>query len=116
MWIGDGFCDDMANRIECNYDGGDCCGSNANYQFCFECLCLPINGSTIPPVTSTGKHFDLYILDMYIRPTLAADPIGFLCHTFYVIISMSYFLCYTFYVILFISHFLCHTLHIRFLH
>ena len=59
MWIGDGFCDDLANRIECNYDGGDCCGSDANHQYCSECLCLPINGSTpLPPVTTTGKHFD----------------------------------------------------------
>ena len=31
-WIGDGFCDDPTNNNECNYDGGDCCGSDINTQ------------------------------------------------------------------------------------
>lgn len=25
MWVGDGYCDSVANNPECNYDGGDCC-------------------------------------------------------------------------------------------
>ena len=33
-WIGDGFCDDQYNIPECNYDGGDCCGSCTNTNHC----------------------------------------------------------------------------------
>ena len=41
LWkIGDGFCDDMANNVECSYDGGDCCGPHVKKEFCFECQCL----------------------------------------------------------------------------
>ena len=35
--IGNGACDDWPqglNKVECNYDGGDCCGSNTNLGFC----------------------------------------------------------------------------------
>ena len=39
-WIGDGYCDDINNNVGCNFDGGDCCGSNVNTQYCTECLCL----------------------------------------------------------------------------
>ena len=39
-WIGDGYCDDSHNNIGCNFDGGDCCGSNVNAQYCIECICL----------------------------------------------------------------------------
>ena len=38
-WIGDGFCDDMNNNEDCDYDGGDCCGILTNKEFCLECLC-----------------------------------------------------------------------------
>jgi len=34
-WIGDGYCDDTNNNEECQWDGGDCCGStciNNNYD------------------------------------------------------------------------------------
>ena len=24
--VGDGICNDETNNLECNYDGGDCCG------------------------------------------------------------------------------------------
>ena len=24
-WLGNGFCDDQLNKVECNFDGGDCC-------------------------------------------------------------------------------------------
>ena len=49
-WSGDGFCDDVNNIIECNYDGGDCCGSNVNEQYCTQCLCIS-GGDTLPPIT-----------------------------------------------------------------
>ena len=33
-WIGDGYCDDGANSLDCNFDGGDCCGPNVNTDYC----------------------------------------------------------------------------------
>ena len=48
-WAGDGSCDDATNIIVCNYDGGDCCGSEVNIAYCQHCLCLS-NSSTLPPV------------------------------------------------------------------
>ena len=39
-WIGDDYCDDINNNVNCNFDDGDCCGSNVNTQYCTECLCL----------------------------------------------------------------------------
>ncbi len=43
--IGDGYCDDVANNEQCEFDGGDCCrgedgDSPVNCNFCSECLCL----------------------------------------------------------------------------
>ena len=40
---GDGFCDDGNNHEGCEYDGGDCCGSNINTEHCIECQCLDPN-------------------------------------------------------------------------
>merc|ERR1712054_565805 len=40
---GDGFCDDNNNNMACNWDGGDCCGPNANKQYCKACKCLDCN-------------------------------------------------------------------------
>ena len=39
-WVGNGFCDDLANTMECNYDGGDCCGFCVNEEYCNNCECL----------------------------------------------------------------------------
>ena len=39
-WITDGYCDDINNHLACNYDGGDCCGTNVNTQYCSDCQCL----------------------------------------------------------------------------
>ena len=39
-WIGDGYCDDETNNAGCHFDGGDCCGSNINTEWCAECNCL----------------------------------------------------------------------------
>ena len=46
---GDGICDDLTNHEACEYDGGDCCGSNVASRYCIECQCLDPNyggGST----------------------------------------------------------------------
>ena len=39
-FYGDEFCDDLNNNAECNFDGGDCCGTDVNKLFCNECQCL----------------------------------------------------------------------------
>ena len=33
-FVGDGYCDDGANNLDCNFDGGDCCGTNVMTNFC----------------------------------------------------------------------------------
>ena len=38
--VGDGFCNDETNIHNCNYDGGDCCGSCVVTEKCSECQCL----------------------------------------------------------------------------
>ena len=40
QWVGDGYCDDVSNTIECNYDGGDCCLDNTNTVSFFYIYCL----------------------------------------------------------------------------
>ena len=39
-WIGDGYCDDVNNNEDCQWDGGDCCGNSVNTQYCQVCACL----------------------------------------------------------------------------
>ena len=39
-WIGDNYCDDATNNEECEWDGGDCCGSNVNTNYCTICECI----------------------------------------------------------------------------
>ena len=43
-WHADGYCDDENNNEACFFDGGDCCGSNVNTNYCTECLCLDGGG------------------------------------------------------------------------
>ena len=47
---GDGYCNDETNNEHCNYDGGDCCGSCVNKQYCSQCACL--GGDTDSNVTN----------------------------------------------------------------
>ena len=37
--IGNGFCNDETNNADCNFDGGDCCGSCINTDYCTSCNC-----------------------------------------------------------------------------
>jgi len=37
---GDGICDDVNNNKGCEFDGGDCCGSQVNVKYCTVCKCL----------------------------------------------------------------------------
>ena len=39
LWISDGQCDDESNKLDCHYDGGDCCLTNANLTICIKCIC-----------------------------------------------------------------------------
>jgi hypothetical protein len=59
-WIGDDYCDDENNNVECSYDGGDCCGCNVVTSWCSVCACLDPNesggGTTCPPTTTTTHN------------------------------------------------------------
>ena len=55
-WVGDGYCDDTTNNMVCNYDGGDCCGSNINTQYCSECQCLDGNNGTMTTTPVYGNR------------------------------------------------------------
>ena len=52
--VGNGYCNDEANIVECNYDGGDCCGVCGNKDYCVECLCH-VEAETYPSVSC--KYF-----------------------------------------------------------
>ena len=58
-WIGDNYCDDINNYVECNFDGGDCCGSNVNTQYCTECLCLEGGGGGGSEGTTTSSNITI---------------------------------------------------------
>ena len=38
--VGDNFCNDETNIVECNYDGGDCCLSSIIKDRCLQCNCF----------------------------------------------------------------------------
>ena len=38
--VHNGFCNDETNNLNCNYDGGDCCGYSINSEHCNECTCF----------------------------------------------------------------------------
>ena len=84
--VGDWFCDDDANTLECQYDGGDCCGGY--HTWCIECECY--EESTEKPSTfqdmikkciETDENVNLtyivsklkYPRDEYIQATLLQD-------------------------------------------
>ena len=54
-WIADGYCDDINNNMDCNYDGDDCCGCNVMTLHCGECanLCIDPNVTTTCPQSTT---------------------------------------------------------------
>ena len=41
QWKEDKWCDDDNNNCGCEWDGGDCCGTENKYQapYCTECEC-----------------------------------------------------------------------------
>ena len=50
------FCEPLKNQ-ECNFDGGDCCGSCINTQFCTECYCFENIFSNAVPNALVGDNF-----------------------------------------------------------
>ena len=40
LMSGDGYCDDVNNKQECNFDGGDCCLDTVLEDYCKICECL----------------------------------------------------------------------------
>ena len=50
--ISDGFCNDETNNVECDFDGGDCCGTCVLTQQCSECLCLGNSSRNMESSTS----------------------------------------------------------------
>ena len=52
--IGDGYCNDEVNIVDCDFDGGDCCGSCINTDLCTSCSCLG-NITVVPnPLVGDG--------------------------------------------------------------
>ena len=58
-WVGDGFCDDQLNTIDCNFDEGDCCVPNVNTKYCTDCVCLGGNGAT---TKMNGNYYMVIII------------------------------------------------------
>ena len=51
--IGDNYCDDVTNTLECNFDGGDCCNVESNREMCWPCICYVFDYEA--PNGTTGK-------------------------------------------------------------
>ena len=59
--IGDGSCDGFLNNKENRYDGGDCCGEDANMDFCHNgvCECVdPNHGRVLDFGLSIDSQFE----------------------------------------------------------
>ena len=54
--IGDGYCHDQLNNIECSFDAGDCCGRCVITEYCSVCECIAEdnNQNTINPLIGNG--------------------------------------------------------------
>ena len=65
--VGNGLCDDVFNRPECDFDGGDCCLPTINEFHCLKCVCLNEETyttikpwwltSTQPPIECELNHY-----------------------------------------------------------
>ena len=52
-FIGDGYCDDVLNNLDCGFDEGDCCLNNTITLFCTICKCYD----------DTPKEYDSCMVD-----------------------------------------------------
>ena len=66
-YVGDTFCDDDNNNLECDYDGGDCCGGQMT--FCSVCWCA-ISNMTFADYTEyliSKWFFQVMYKDIYVK-------------------------------------------------
>ena len=59
--VGDGFCHDETNNLHCAFDGGDCCGSCINKNYCLSCECFIGDNNAAPennPLVGDGNCQD----------------------------------------------------------
>ena len=54
--VGNSFCDDETNNVECNFDGGDCCGTSVNMDNCLDCACHEETGPTGKSILEYMSH------------------------------------------------------------
>ena len=45
--MGDGYCDDHLNHLDCLFDNGDCC-YGGDLTFCLDCICHNLLTTTTP--------------------------------------------------------------------
>ena len=65
--VGDGYCHDELNNLDCSYDGGDCC-VNVNTDYCSECSCL--GGGVITSPGFPGNYDNNLDLTWFIQARL----------------------------------------------
>ena len=56
-FVGDGYCDDDTNNVDCEFDKGDCCGSLILTQYCHFCDCTQYS---TPSWTTTANISNFY--------------------------------------------------------
>ena len=56
-FVGDGYCDDDTNNVDCEFDQGDCCGSLILTQYCHFCKCTQYS---TPSWTTTANISNFY--------------------------------------------------------
>ena len=61
--VGNGFCNDLTNNDNCNFDGGDCCGPCINTKYCQDCQCI-------------GEHFGEAQNNFFFGDGLCQDDIN----------------------------------------
>ena len=54
--IGISYCIDATNTANCNFDGGDCCDPNANFDYCKDCICYE-NLNCNAPIELIGNGY-----------------------------------------------------------
>ena len=59
-YVGDGWCDDHLNHLNCFFDGGDCC-YGGDQTFCVDCECHHYSNTTNLPATTTAPGTNNYL-------------------------------------------------------
>ena len=63
LWKNDGFCDDLTNVQDCDYDGGDCCLIPSLGHYCDNCTCHETQESHVT-TTKEPPPISKYILSI----------------------------------------------------